>query len=117
MQVDPERMTQEVRIQDPFEVTRAEVEAEVRKLDPRQVDRDAVQVLEGEVGVGGTSFDAGLFDSEDRLVEMFLSCRKVAADREGACKQRRAGSRSVSVSPVGTTASEVGEQPMMKTHG
>lgn len=111
MQVDPERMTQEVRIQDPFEVTRAEVEAEVRKLDPRQVDRNAVQVLEGEVGVGGTSFDAGLFDSEDRLVEVFLSCREVAADREGACKQRREGSRSMSVSPAGTPRARLASSP------
>ena len=85
MQVDPERVRQKVRVQDPLEVASPKVEAEVDELDARQVDREPVELFERQVSRGGAALDARLFNSEDGLVQVLLRRREGAADRKGAC--------------------------------
>lgn len=85
MQVDAERVCQEVRVQDALEVAAAQVEAEVAQLGARQVDRDAVQFLEREVGRRATVRDARLLDAQDRLVQVGLRRRERARHGEDAC--------------------------------
>lgn len=85
VEIDPERVAQKVRVQDPLEVASPKVEAEVDELDARQVDREPVELFERQIGRGGAALDARLFNSEDGLVQVLLRRREGAADRKGAC--------------------------------
>lgn len=84
MEIDPERVAQKVRVQDPLEVASAQMEAKIDQLDARQVDREPVELFERQVSRGGAALDARLFDAEDGLVQVLLRRREAAADRKSA---------------------------------
>lgn len=85
MQVDPERVRQKVRVQDPLEVAAPQAEAQVAQLGARQVDRHAVHLLEREVGPRGAQRDAGFLDAQDGFVQVGLGSREGARRGEDAC--------------------------------
>lgn len=88
MEIDPERVAQKVRVQDPLKVASAQVEAKIDQLDARQVDREPVELFQRQIGRRGAAFDARLFDAEDGLVQVCLRRREAAADRKSTCSFR-----------------------------
>lgn len=82
MQVNPQRMPYEMRIQRPLQLSSLEVKSQLLELDAHEIARLAMQVVESHSRLDRAELDAFSLHPQDRFVEVALRREEGTSDRE-----------------------------------